>query len=107
VISRSRQEFDILCECVFIPARIKFQRIFFFSLLVYFGKLILLSSENLRGKKENEKISSKKDGGSMGSYYACYSSNFSARVRDKHSIIFQDYKSIGNTKRDFLVLYWY
>jgi hypothetical protein len=37
----------------------------------------------------------------MGSY-ACYSSNFSTRVQDKHSIIFQDYKPIGNTKWDFL-----
>jgi hypothetical protein len=58
-----------------------------------------LSSENLRGKKgkKKKKISSKKDGCSMGSY-ACYSSNFSTRVQDKHSIIFQGYKPIGNMK---------
>jgi hypothetical protein len=50
-----------------------------------------------REKRKIKKISSKKDGGSMGSY-ACYSSNFSTRVQAKHSIIFQGYKPIGNTK---------
>jgi hypothetical protein len=40
--------------CAFIPARIKFQRKKN-SFLIYFGKLILLSSKNLREKKNKTK----------------------------------------------------